>query len=152
MGVDHDLSIVYFWSSSGDDVDCLCLIISSTVAVCDWCILIVAVVVNDWTTSILIVLTIQSVVFGLHKRVKKVHHCLYLLTQLAPNAVSHIFEGENFPGKHVPGTPILISKTLMWFRRENILFQILGFIATRRRFLKTLACLPRGSHMEFTLE
>ena len=57
MGVDHDVSTTYCWSSSGDDVDWLCLIISSTVAVCDWCISILAVVVNDWRISILIVLT-----------------------------------------------------------------------------------------------
>ena len=58
MGVDRDVSTTYSWSLSGDDVDWLCLIIiSSTVAVCDWCISILAVVVNDWRTSILIVLT-----------------------------------------------------------------------------------------------
>ena len=34
-----------------DVVDWLCLIISSTVAVCDWYILILAVVVNDWRIS-----------------------------------------------------------------------------------------------------
>ena len=33
MGVDHDVSTAYCWSSSGDDVDWLCLIISSTVPV-----------------------------------------------------------------------------------------------------------------------
>ena len=57
MGVDGDVSTAHCWSSSGDDVDWLCLIISSTVAVCDWCISILAVVVNDWRLSILIVLT-----------------------------------------------------------------------------------------------
>ena len=57
MGVDRDVSTAYCWSSSGDDVDWLCLIISSTVAVCDWCISILAVVVNDWRISILVVLT-----------------------------------------------------------------------------------------------
>ena len=30
MGVDRDVSTAYCWSSSGDDVDWLCLIISST--------------------------------------------------------------------------------------------------------------------------
>ena len=34
-----------------------CLIISSTVAVCDWCISILTVDINDWRISILIVLT-----------------------------------------------------------------------------------------------
>ena len=57
MGVDRDVSTTYCWSSSGNDVDWLCLIISSTVAVCDWCISILAVVVNDWRILILIVLT-----------------------------------------------------------------------------------------------
>ena len=57
MGVDRDGSTAYCWSSSHDDVDWLCLIISSTVAVCEWCISILAVVVNDWGISILIVLT-----------------------------------------------------------------------------------------------
>ena len=39
MGVDRDISTAYCWSSSADVVDWLdmCLIISSTVAVCDWC-------------------------------------------------------------------------------------------------------------------
>ena len=57
MGVDHDVSTTSCWSSSGDDVNWLCLIVSSTVAVCDCCILILAMVVNDWRISILIVLT-----------------------------------------------------------------------------------------------
>ena len=57
MGVDCNVSTAYCWSSSGNDVDWLCLIISSTVAVCDWCISILVVVVNDWRISILIVLT-----------------------------------------------------------------------------------------------
>ena len=57
MVVDRDVSTAYCWSSSGDDVDWLCLIISSTVAVCDWCISILAVAVNDWRIAILIVLT-----------------------------------------------------------------------------------------------
>ena len=52
MRVDHDVSTAYCWSSSGDDVDRLCLIISSAVAVGDWCISILAVVVNDWCISI----------------------------------------------------------------------------------------------------
>ena len=56
-GVDRDVSTAYCLSSSDDDVDWLCLIISSTVAVCDLCISILAVVVNDWRISILIVLT-----------------------------------------------------------------------------------------------
>ena len=38
MDVDRDVSTAYCWSSSVDDVDWLCLIISSTVAVGDWCI------------------------------------------------------------------------------------------------------------------
>ena len=46
MGVDGDVSTAYCWSSLGDDVNWLCIIISSTVAVCDWCISILAVVVN----------------------------------------------------------------------------------------------------------
>ena len=57
MGVDRDVSTAYCWASSGDDVDWLCLITSSTVAVCDWYISILAVVVNDWRISIPIVLT-----------------------------------------------------------------------------------------------
>ena len=57
MGVDRDVSTAYCWSSSGDDFNWLCLIISSTMAVCDWCISILAVVVNDLMISILIVLT-----------------------------------------------------------------------------------------------
>ena len=57
MSVDRNVSTHYCWSLSGDDVDWLSLIISSTVAVCDWCISILAVVVNDWRISILIVLT-----------------------------------------------------------------------------------------------
>ena len=57
MGVDRDVSTAYCWSSSGDDVVWLCLIISNIVAVCDWCISILAVVVNDWKTSFLVVLT-----------------------------------------------------------------------------------------------
>ena len=57
MGVDCEVLTAYCWSSSGNDVDWLCLIISSTVTVCDRCILILAVVVNDWRISILIVLT-----------------------------------------------------------------------------------------------
>ena len=44
MAVDRDISTAYCWSSSGDDVDCLCLIISSTMA-------------NDWRILILIVMT-----------------------------------------------------------------------------------------------
>ena len=40
------LSTAYWLPSSGDGVDWLCLIISSTVAVGDWRILILAVVVN----------------------------------------------------------------------------------------------------------
>ena len=57
MAVDRDISTAYCWSSSGDDVDYLCLIISSTMAVCDWCISILAVVVNDWRILILTVMT-----------------------------------------------------------------------------------------------
>ena len=56
MGAGHDVSTAYCWSSSGNDGKWLCLIISSTVAVCDWCISILAVV-NDWRISILNVLT-----------------------------------------------------------------------------------------------
>ena len=48
MVVDRDVSTAYCWSSSGDDLDWLCPIISSTVAVGDWCISILAVVINDW--------------------------------------------------------------------------------------------------------
>ena len=51
MGVDRDVSTAYCWSSSGDDVDWLWLIISSTMAVCDWCFSILPVVVNDWRIS-----------------------------------------------------------------------------------------------------
>ena len=57
MDVDCNLSATYCWFSSGDDVECLCLIISSTVAIDDWCISILAVVDNDWRISIPIVLT-----------------------------------------------------------------------------------------------
>ena len=57
MGVDCDISTAYCWFSSGDDVDWLCLIISSAVAVGDWCISTLAVVVNDWRILILTVLT-----------------------------------------------------------------------------------------------
>ena len=57
MGLDCDVSTTYCSSSSGDDVDWLCLIISSTMAVCGWCISILTVVVNDWRILILIVLT-----------------------------------------------------------------------------------------------
>ena len=35
MGVDRNVSTTYCWSPSGDDVDWLCLIISSTVTVCN---------------------------------------------------------------------------------------------------------------------
>ena len=51
LGVDCDISTAYCWS-----VDWLCLIINSTMAVGDWCISIIAVVVNDWRILILIVL------------------------------------------------------------------------------------------------
>ena len=54
MGVDHNGTTAYCWSSSHDDVDWLCLIISSTVAVCEWCISILAVVVTDWGISIIV--------------------------------------------------------------------------------------------------
>ena len=56
MGSDRNVSTAFCWSSSGDDVEWLCLIISSTVAA-DWCISILAVVVTDWRILILIVLT-----------------------------------------------------------------------------------------------
>ena len=65
MGVDHDSSTVYCWSSSGNDVHWLCLIISSTMAVGDWCISILAVVVNDWKILILIVLTDCCLIVGI---------------------------------------------------------------------------------------
>ena len=50
MGVNHDVSTTAYctglcWTSSGDDVNWLCLIISSTMAVGDLCIEILAVVV-----------------------------------------------------------------------------------------------------------
>jgi len=35
----RDVSTAICWSSSGNDVDWLCVIIKSTVVVCDWCIL-----------------------------------------------------------------------------------------------------------------
>ena len=57
MGVNRDVSTAYCWSSSGDDVDWLCLIVSSTVAVGDWCISVLAVVVNDWGILFLFILT-----------------------------------------------------------------------------------------------
>ena len=56
MGVDYDVSTAYYWSSSDDDGDLLYLI-SSIMACCDWCISILAVVVNDWRILILVVLT-----------------------------------------------------------------------------------------------
>ena len=46
MGVDRNVSTAYCWSSSDDDVDCLSLIISSTLAVGDCCILVLAGFVN----------------------------------------------------------------------------------------------------------
>ena len=49
--------ITTFQLLSGDDVDWLSLIKSSTVAVGYWCISILTVVVNDWRISIPIVLT-----------------------------------------------------------------------------------------------
>ena len=55
--MDRDVSTAYYGSSSGDDVDWLCLIRRSTVAAADWCISIIAVVVNDWRILIPIVLT-----------------------------------------------------------------------------------------------
>ena len=48
MGADRDASPAYWWSSSDDDVDLLCLILSSTVAFADWNISILTVVVKDW--------------------------------------------------------------------------------------------------------
>ena len=71
MGVDCDESIAYCWSSSGDDVDRLCLIISSTLAVCDWCISILAMVVNGWRISILIVLTKSCSLMNRHHHLMK---------------------------------------------------------------------------------
>ena len=46
MGVERDTLTAYCWSSSGDDVNLLYLIISSITACCDWYISILAVVVT----------------------------------------------------------------------------------------------------------
>ena len=74
MRVDHDVSTAYCWSSSGDDVDWLCLIISSAVAVGDWCISILAVVVNDWCISILaVVVNDWCISIDPHSKIELLH-------------------------------------------------------------------------------
>ena len=39
--------LLYCWSSSGDDVEWLCVIISNILVLSDWCISVLALVIND---------------------------------------------------------------------------------------------------------